>query len=95
MRKYYRTYNKVRVDGTTHISLATWIQRNCLRCKRFLSKREHRFCKKCHKENDSKAHKITQQSFRDSYFYYAKETIKGIIGIPMPRHIHNILREYL
>jgi hypothetical protein len=95
MRIYYRTYDKRKVDGKPSTILKTWIQRKCERCKKFLSKREKRFCDSCRELKKLYNHQKCQQSKRDLIFYYSKESIKDSIGLSLPRWVHRILGEYL
>jgi len=44
-----RTYRRYSVRGKTRV-LVGWIQRRCIRCERFLSLREMKYCSKCRKE---------------------------------------------
>jgi hypothetical protein len=34
----------------SHNRLVSWIQRRCIICKRFLSKKQHKLCSRCYKK---------------------------------------------
>ena len=45
VEKDYRTYIKHKRGGKN--ILVTWSQRRCLRCQKFLSKRQEKHCSEC------------------------------------------------
>jgi hypothetical protein len=75
--------SKYRYFGKHHSVLVTWSQRRCSICNRFLTKKQHRYCKKCGKERI----KIVTLS-RDEMRYYSIETIRRLIDdISIPTFI--------
>ena len=65
--------------------LVTWSQRRCLRCKRFLNKRQIKYCSKCkpiiRKENHTK-----RNSFR---YHNDPEYRNKILGIMRDQYARN------
>ena len=42
-----RVFKTITINGKKITKLVTWSQRRCERCKKFLSKRQKKYCKKC------------------------------------------------
>jgi rRNA maturation endonuclease Nob1 len=70
-----RTYSrKLSEDGKKRVS--TWIQRRCIVCKRFLSKYQHKFCKKCaDRKQDYLRNRDKRLKIQDNYYTKNRERI--------------------
>jgi hypothetical protein len=55
----------IRIWGTTVSKLSTWSQRRCVKCQRFLSKNQNKYCANCAEES-YRLKDLNQR--RDKYF---------------------------
>ena len=58
----YRVFAENHVKGKRVISLLSWSQRRCVKCQRFLSKKQQKYCSKCKTIEDSKVSVRRQRS---------------------------------
>lgn len=68
LRNNFRGYTNHSHDNSKRV-LVTWSQRLCIRCKRFLSKRQIKYCSRCwdnvDREQKNKAQKVYQKKLKD------------------------------
>ena len=86
-RPRYRIYTHYKRNK---YRLATWMQRRCKVCGRFIGLNRNFLCKSCnikrHEQGNLERYQV---------YHYSLETIRDVINIPIPGYLCNSLRSYM
>ena len=73
--------------------LLSWIQRRCIDCKKFLSRRERKYCKVC-AERHYREQVFHGKDIYNQVIYYSRRTIRELIKTPIPVKLCDDIKEY-
>lgn len=87
-RVNYRRY--IQHHRNKPVELLTWIQRRCIICQRFLSKKQQKYCFRC-----SKKVIYLKNVRRSQKRKYSKNIIRELVNIKIPRFLYKIIESYV
>jgi len=89
-RNRYRSYTTE--NGKNKLS--AWIQRRCEDCGRFIGGVKQFLCKECYKKRYIISVKEKDMR-RNEVWYYSRQSIRELAGVPLPSNLWYSLRSYM